>query len=210
VLAELRALLSVDELERAERFYFPHLGREFTIAMGPPRSAHALLDTPADRIRFSTEENGKPAVREPSTNLQFNLSHSGELAAFAFSMDCEVGIDIEEIRPFPEMESVARQFFSPSEIDDLANAPAIDRLTAFFRCWTRKEAGLKATGEGLGADGDRSTAQLWQWHTFNPSPSHVGALAYQGVRRAMRIFSLATRKNCSAKNVFQLNCRRRG
>jgi 4'-phosphopantetheinyl transferase len=83
-------------------------------------------------------------------DIRFNLAHSGSLAVYGFARGCEIGIDVEECRPLRDLESIARNCFSESETSHLLCLDvAEDRLQAFYRCWTRKEAYVKAVGEGL-------------------------------------------------------------
>jgi 4'-phosphopantetheinyl transferase len=209
---ELRALLSPDEQERAGQFHFPHLEQRFAITHGILRILLAhYLGTPADTIGFTASENGKPAVTAPQTRLQFNLSHSRQMVAFAFGLDYELGVDIEEIRLVPEMEGIAHQFFSQGEIEDLMSVPVTDRPAAFFHIWTRKEAYIKATGKGLrlplasfrvsvlernearvlDVGGNPNAVHLWHMYPFEPASSHVGALAYRGAQKTIQIFPLS-------------------
>jgi 4'-phosphopantetheinyl transferase len=101
---------------------------------------------PAD-LAFALGPHGKPTLAHPTSPIRFNLSHSGGFAALALAHGCEVGIDIEAMRPINE--DIAERYFSPFEIAALHALPARERPPAFFRCWTRKEAVIKATGEGL-------------------------------------------------------------
>ena len=83
--------------------------------------------------------------------MRFNISHSGGLAVFAFTLDCEVGVDVEEIRELKDLAEIAARFFCAEETAELMSLPADQRTAAFFRCWTRKEAYIKAIGDGLSA-----------------------------------------------------------
>jgi 4'-phosphopantetheinyl transferase len=143
-----RALLSEDELARAERFHFDWLKRRYIVAHGRLRAILAFhTGIPARKLRFRITQYGKPSL-EPSCDFHFNLSHSDELAAVAVGPN-ELGVDLEFIRPLEDFENVATSFFSVREIDELQRYPAAERLRAFYRCWTRKEAFVKAIGEGL-------------------------------------------------------------
>src|SRR5262249_7275622 len=93
---------------------------------------------------------GKPAVESPSS-LQFNMTHSGDLAVIAFTVHREIGVDVEQIRPLADMQQIANRFFCTEEATEIMSAPQTERERAFFLCWTRKEAYIKATGDGLSA-----------------------------------------------------------
>ena len=147
----LRLLLSDDELARATRFHFDKDRNHYTVTRGLLRKLlAAYLSLPAGGLRFSYAEKGKPALEESQrSSLNFNLAHSHGMAVYAFSRNREVGVDLEFIREDLADEKIAERFFSPSEIDALAKLPADLRKQAFFNCWTRKEAYIKARGEGL-------------------------------------------------------------
>ncbi len=148
----LRALLSAEEQEKAARFYFERDRRRYIAAHAALRCLLArYLQVEPLSICFLTGKYGKPAL-DPAVHpggLFFNLSHSEELAIFAFARDLEIGIDIEVIRPLDDLFSLARANFAPGEYAALSSAPPRLALEAFFNGWTRKEALLKATGGGL-------------------------------------------------------------
>jgi 4'-phosphopantetheinyl transferase len=143
-------LLSRDEIARAERFHFARDRRRFVAARTLLRqiAGNYLSSDPAD-LRFVYGATGKPALAQPESPLRFNLSHSGEIALFAFAMGCELGVDVELERELPEAEGIAERYFSPAERAELRRLAPEERPSAFFRCWTRKEAFIKATGDGL-------------------------------------------------------------
>ena len=147
----LKVLLAEDELSRAARFHFDKDRTHYIVARGWLRKLlAAYLSIGAGELRFSYAEKGKPALAESQRgSLNFNLAHSHGMAIYAFSRRREVGIDIEFIREDLADEKIAERFFSPQEIDVLGKLPADLRKQAFFDCWTRKEAYIKARGEGL-------------------------------------------------------------
>ena len=109
------------------------------------------LDIDPAAVRFVYDKLGKPAL-DSSTHgngLFFNLAHSGELAVVAVTSDCEVGIDVERLRPVRHAEGITRRFFHHGEAADVIACRGQERVGAFFRCWTRKEAVVKAIGNGL-------------------------------------------------------------
>jgi 4'-phosphopantetheinyl transferase len=147
-LARLRALLSEDEVERADRLVMERDRIHFVAARGRLRGLLAeYCSTRPQDLTFAYSEHGKPSLRSAP---KFNLSHSNALAALAVTKDHDVGLDVEAMRTIKE--NLARDNFSPNEQRELATLSAHDRMAGFFRCWTRKEAVIKATGEGFARD----------------------------------------------------------
>lgn len=143
-LARCRALLSGGELARADRFRFEKHARRFAVARAfLRRTLGEVTGRRPESIEITTTEHGKPLV----DGIEFNLSHSSDLAVMAVA-ESRVGIDVERVREKPALQ-IAERFFAPDEIAELHRAPAGDQLHAFFRCWTAKEAYLKARGEGI-------------------------------------------------------------
>ncbi len=144
--------LSVDELARAGRFHFERDKRRFIAARGMLRRilGHYLGENPND-IRFEYTSYGKPSLVTDSgnDNLCFNLSHSGAFALYAITRIKKIGIDIERIRDDVKIEEIAHKFFSQGEISLLGKINKNKRTELFFQYWTRKEAILKARGEGI-------------------------------------------------------------
>lgn len=146
------SLLDHEERARANRFHFEQHRRRFVVARGFLRTLLAqYLEIPPEEVRFSYGPYGKPFLSDAHRNsrLHFNASHSHELAIYAFVQDYEVGVDVEYIKENFASEDVARQFFSTYEVETLLALPETERSAAFFRCWTRKEAYIKAIGSGL-------------------------------------------------------------
>ena len=144
----LMGMLSKDEHARAERFRFDQDRRRFVVARGVLRSLLALyLGLPPQKVQLTYGASGKPCL--PRGVLRFNLD-AGELGLYAFTSSREVGIDVEHVRQLDDMDQIARRFFSVNEVASLEALPESARpSTAFFNCWTRKEAYVKARGEGL-------------------------------------------------------------
>ena len=148
-LDRARALLSPDERERSDRFLIEHARRRFTIARAHLRRLLAgYLAVPPGELVFTYGPRGKPRLE--GARLRFNVSHSRERALFAFTLDREIGVDLEKERAVPDALAIAEHMFARAERERLAAVPAADRAAAFLRCWTRKEAFVKATGDGLG------------------------------------------------------------
>lgn len=152
--AEVDALartLDADERQRAARFYFERDRRSFTVARGALRTLLGrYLDAPATAIQFGYRDKGKPYLVVPGQrDLRFNLSHSGSYALIAVAWDRELGVDVELRRSIPDLVSLAQTSFSPREFAEFRALPITEHTEAFFTCWSRKEAFIKATGEGV-------------------------------------------------------------
>lgn len=211
VVTQLRRILGKDELERASRFRFPHLTNAYVIAHGVLRLLLArYLDRDPARISFVYGAQGKPTV---SDNLQFdfNLTHSEGMAAIALTKGCALGLDLEHLRSIPDLEQIARRYFCTGEAAEIFSLPPGEREQAFFRCWTRKEAYIKAIGDGLvcpldsfqvtvQADrparlvhigGDRAAAANWTLRDLSLAPDYIAALAYPDRPRRLSVFPIS-------------------
>lgn len=148
-------LLSADERARAERFHFELVQRRFIASHGALRQllGRYLGIDPTD-VAFVIDDRGKPrivgAVRTVH-DLRFNLSHSGELALVAVAGGVEIGVDVEQVRTVSNIERLARRYFHAAEADEVLAANGDQRVSLFMRCWTAKEAVVKAYGSGIGA-----------------------------------------------------------
>lgn len=159
----LYGLLANDELERAQRFYFSRDRDHFIVVRGLLRVLlGAYLKISPQTIKFQYSARGKPTLDSNQTDpaLNFNLSHSRELALLAFTYNQAIGIDLEYVRPEIVREQIAERYFSAQETETLRALPENLQPTAFFDCWTRKEAFLKATGEGLSRPLDQFSMSL--------------------------------------------------
>lgn len=193
--------LSADERRRAASFLFPRHRRAFVRARASLRAILArYLGEGPEHLGFVLGPHGKPELADPKSALRFNLSHSGGLALLAVSRAREVGVDVEALRPVPDAEAIAERFFSPAESAALRLLPTEQRLLAFFRCWTSKEAYLKAIGDGLAKplDGfdvavdpgaparllrvacDREEARRWSLLALDAGPGYVATLSAAG------------------------------
>lgn len=140
--------LSVDEARRAARFHFPKDRDHFIAAHGILRQiVGRYLHCNPRELTFSVNQYGKPAL--VNSDLEFNLSHSGNFALLAVTQNRKVGVDVECIRQGISSHVIAQQYFSKAEVAELQSLPMEQRETAFFTCWTRKEAYIKAQGLGL-------------------------------------------------------------
>ena len=192
--------LSADERVRAERFYFERDRKRFIVGRGLLRTILGrYLDIKPSRLQFCYQSHGKPVLAEfGAGKLHFNLSHSQGLALYAVTREQEIGIDIEHVRHIPEADEIVKRFFSARENAVFKALPANQKPQAFFNCWTRKEAYLKAIGDGLACPLDRVEVSLtpgeparlssiadpsldhWTLQELTPACSYVGALAVQG------------------------------
>lgn len=147
----LSKTLSRDERDRAARFHFDRDRRRYVCARGALR--HILgsyIDADPIEISFAYGPHGKPALARNGGSVSFNVSHSEEMALIAVaSSEIVLGVDVEAIRSIPDGDDIARRFFAPREVARMAGLEPSARESAFFRCWTRKEAYLKALGDGL-------------------------------------------------------------
>ncbi len=220
-IEQVEQVLAPNEIDCARRFHFERDARRFVLAHGALRSilARYLGLRPADVV-FHANAYGKPFLspnpRASLPDLTFNLSHSGEFALVALARGRRVGVDIEQVRAEFAGGSIAERFFSPLEVRTLAALPGEQQTAAFFRCWTRKEAFVKARGEGLSLPldsfdvtllpGDRpallcvaddpAEAARWSVHavSIDGTGTYEAALVLEGEPRT--IFAFLYRKNC--------------
>jgi 4'-phosphopantetheinyl transferase len=199
----LLCTLAEDEQAEAGRFYFQIDRERSIVARGVLREILGLyLNRAAQSVSFCRGPQGKPALDGESgiDAIHFNVSHSRGLALYAVTRRREVGIDLEFIREGLEAEQLAGRFFSQHEIATLRALPAGLRTHAFFLCWTRKEAYIKARGEGLsmpldqfevslipgepaallGTRPDSDEAARWSLRDLSVAPGYVSALAVEG------------------------------
>ncbi|MBU0946671.1 MAG: 4'-phosphopantetheinyl transferase superfamily protein [Proteobacteria bacterium] len=144
--------LSADEMKRAERFRFDSDRNKFVRTRTTLRGLLSrYTGVAAKELTFSYNEYGKPYLRTPGKNkaLFFNVSHSRDIALFAFSRNCELGIDIEYMRDDVQCLKLGQRFFAEQEYQALAKLSGNALIRGFYRCWTRKEAFVKAVGAGL-------------------------------------------------------------
>ena len=199
---ELARTLSEDERLKAKRFYFQKDQRRFVVTHGILRNILGrYLKIEPKRLKFSYGSHGKPAIDGVTDghSLYFNMSHSHSLALFAFTWGRKIGVDVEYVRSMPDAEEIAQRFFSPRENAVFRTVPAGKKLEAFFNCWTRKEAFLKAIGNGLSRSldsfevslapeepaqllcvgGDPLEASRWRLRELAPAHGYAGALVVE-------------------------------
>ena len=194
-VAALAGLLSAEEMDRAARFVFERDRRRYIVARAALRQLIArYVGRAPDSVPFRYGKFGKPRL-DGRSGPAFNVSHSEECALIAVSRRGALGVDIEAIRELRDAEDIATRFFAPGEVARLMALPAAVRTGAFFTCWTRKEAYLKALGSGLakpldafevtfGAGepprltvlGDREETARWTVHDLRPVDGFAAAL----------------------------------
>ena len=202
IVEQLRQLLSADEHIRANRFHFEKDRQHFVVGRGCLRMLLSrYLEIPPGEIQFSYGAQGKPQLANAQLNpFHFNLAHSGTLALYAFTRVGEIGVDLEQIRPEFTGDDIAKRFFSPGEVACLNKLSRDLRHQAFFNCWTRKEAFIKAIGMGLSLSLDQFDVTLgpaepaellrtrwnekeaarWSLKALDVDPGYVAALAVAG------------------------------
>jgi 4'-phosphopantetheinyl transferase len=199
------ALLSEAERRRASRVTLHHNRRRFTVARARLRQLlGARLGVHPDSVELTYGERGKPALARAyaDSGLRFNVSHCDDIAVYAFAAGREIGVDVETLRVVPDADAIAALMFSRRESEAYRVLDPRDKPLGFFNCWTRKEAFIKALGDGLyhrlgsfdvslapgeparilrvdSTPGDRCG---WTLYSFMPGPGLIGAVVVQ--RRA--------------------------
>lgn len=202
---QLASTLVPDEQARAERYRLERDRDRFFVRRGILR--HLLgryVGCEAKSVEICYGAYGKPSLAHGcgEGTLRFSLAHSRQMALFAFARGCEVGVDIESVHPMQDADRIAARFFSPREVAALRALPPEERQRAFFACWTRKEAYLKARGVGLSGElgqfevtvvpgrparllsvgGDPRRALDWRLEDLVPASGYAAALAVEGHR----------------------------
>ena len=217
-ISHLQTFLSEDEKQRAGRYHFQKDAFRFIAARASLRILLArYVNASPKQIDFDYSEYGKPYVSRESSDLMinFNISHSERLALIAFGMQEEIGVDIEMHREDFATFDIAQRFFSAVELESLLNLTKLEFKQAFFNCWTRKEAYIKAKGLGLSlaldsfavetADSPNPKLQVseiypadvysYSFHSFEPEHRFSAALAADTshLRAIFLNFSLSSR-----------------
>lgn len=198
----LARTLDPSEGERAARYRFERDRRRFVVRRGVLRRILGrYLGEEPGRLEFTYGPQGKPALGGAARRLvNFNLSHSGGIALYAFAAGADLGVDVEHLKPLPDADQVSERFFSRREHGVYQALTAHQKVRGFYNCWTRKEAFVKAPGHGLShpldrfevslvpgeearvlsVDGDAGWGALWFLREVEPGPGFVGALAAEG------------------------------
>src|SRR5215203_285073 len=202
-------LLSPDEINRAKRFRFAQDSQNFINARGILRLliGKYLEINPAE-ISFQYSEFGKPSIAN-NHSLQFNISHSRNIALFAFTKKFNIGVDVEFVNPNIEVKEIAARFFSTNETKNLLALPEQQQTLGFFYCWSRKEAFIKAVGEGLSFPLDKFEVSLepnkpakllatnwqpkdvskWSIYSLSPEANFVGSLVIEGLLEKVKCWN---------------------
>jgi 4'-phosphopantetheinyl transferase len=209
VLQRLERPLAPDESARAARFVFPNDRSNFIAARGILRELiGAYLQRPPASLEFEYGPQGKPGLHSSGAGapIRFSLSHSHGLALYAFAHNREVGIDLEQVQPDFGGEEVAERCFSKRELTEFRALPAGLWAEGFFACWTRKEAYVKARGDGFQIPLDSFDVSLtpgrqaelhspddarWSMRAFQPAPEFVAAVVGEGKDWGLRYFEWA-------------------
>jgi 4'-phosphopantetheinyl transferase len=199
IIPALVKLLDYAERDRASRFMVERDSVRFIVGRARLRQQlSARLGVPPEAIELAYGRHGKPALGAPyaNSNLRFNLSHSGDLAVYAFAYGRDVGVDVEAVRELRDLDDIAARFFSRRENEACLALDPGDKLLGFFNCWARKEAFIKALGDGLNYPLDSFDVSLapdepvrilriegtpgdnfgWDLSSFSPAPGFVGAV----------------------------------
>lgn len=212
-LDRLSAVLDPAEQARAARFVQPRDRRRYSAARGALRwLLGGYIGQAPTEVQLDYGRHGKPYLIQAETDVRFNVAHSHETALIGVTVGVEIGVDIEHRRAVPELESIARHHFAPGEMARLLAAPPAARQAAFLRLWTRKEAFIKAVGEGLSyplrtfevsleTDGvanlvqvgdDAKEADAWSLIHLEPAPGYVGAAAWRQRGREVSLWRFET------------------
>lgn len=210
--ARLATMLADDERERARRLRRAQDGARFVVRRAMLRSILGWYVgcSPSD-VWFTTNRFGKPALggRAAGLDVRFSATHSHGLAAYAVALARDVGVDVERVRPIPELELIARHHFAPGEYAALCALPHDARTVAFLHCWTRKEAYVKALGVGLSFPLDQFEVSVrpdapaalladradpahvagWAMHTLPLGAEYVGTVSAEGREWGVRLMS---------------------
>jgi 4'-phosphopantetheinyl transferase len=208
----LGSILAADEVARASRFHFDKDRNRYTRGRTALRIllGRYLAVAPGE-IRFQYENHGKPEIAQPDNprGLRFNSSDSGGLVLMAVTAGTVLGIDVERLRPVPDLVTIATRFFSAREVQALLAVSEGKRQEAFFACWTRKEAFLKATGVGLSyplsafsvtvdpdspaemleLGAEKDAAAKWSLRDLHPGEGYRAALAWEGGFRRIELWT---------------------
>ena len=204
-----RRMLSPDEAERAVRFLFPKHRQRFIRARAVMRIILSrYIGIAADKIAFAYGAKGKPELSNElgRPHINFNLSHSSDVAILAVAQDLRVGVDIERVNAELAIDDLAQRFFSAGEVRRLQELPLSERVNEFFGCWTRKEAYTKAMGGGLSVSLDsfevafgpgvpaallatepfRDEANCWSIYDIGVPHGYRGAVSVEGKGHSLR------------------------
>jgi 4'-phosphopantetheinyl transferase len=228
-IQKLNEILSNDEKCRADRFRFEKDKKRFIVRRGILRTILWLyLGVEPWQLQFCYGKNGKPLVADGSNKggIHFNLSHSEGVAIYAFTQDREIGVDIEHIHDVPDMEEIAKNFFSKRENKFFLALPKRKKREAFFNCWTRKEAFIKTLGDGLSypldnfdvslvpgepamllrIDGDSKAATRWSIQDLKPMSGFAAAFASENRGYQIRFMQFSDPSQWGLPPINKIPC----
>lgn len=180
-LGALAGLLRAPERQRACRFRFERDRRRYVVARARLRQLLAArLGTRPASVWLARGSYGKPELaRSSAADWRFSVSHSRDIALYAFCRGREVGIDVEAVHAVQDADAIAARYFPPAELAAFRSLAPRDQALGFFGGWTRTEALGKALGVGLQCASVRGEAPGWRLHSFSPAPGYVAALAVE-------------------------------
>lgn len=208
----LKCILSQDEQNRANSFKFFQPRKLFILARVRLRQILSLYTgILPERMVFDYGPQGKPYLLNSggNGNITFNLSHSGEISVYAFSLNRNIGIDLEKPDRKVDFESLAKRYFSSGEYETIMDLPDGEKQKAFYRCWTRKEAYIKGKGTGIAQLLDKVSVSCapgeparllsnrqepddvhkWSIEDLKEESPYIGALAYEGKGAEVKYFT---------------------
>ncbi len=198
-----KEILSIAEIEKANKFHFLNDKKSYVISHANLRAILSkYLNKDAKKIGFSYNKFGKPFLQDPKDkSICFNLSHSGNFCLIGVTRSDKIGVDIEKInKEFSSLE-IAKNYFSKKEYSEILNLPIHERTKAFYYCWTRKEAYIKAEGKGLSIEldsfdvtisekkvkilriNDSSNVNNWQLYNLPINDEYCASVALYGIRK---------------------------
>jgi 4'-phosphopantetheinyl transferase len=206
---QLSNILSEDELTRAKKFHFEHHQHRFIITRANLRFILSkYLKITAQEIEFIYSEKGKPSLVKTCNQegIEFNLSHTDNLALYAFTKNQKIGVDLEKIKDNCDIENLAKRFFTNNEYQVISNLERKQQPQAFFQAWTSKEAYLKATGEGLGGglenieinlhsqerelvriEGNKQLVENWTLEKIDINDDYIATLAVKNLKKEIML-----------------------
>ncbi len=213
-LDAMRNVLSTDELLRCERS--PLISEQNRFIAGRGSLRHILadyLDTDPGAVQFAYGHAGKPFLTNASHDINFNISHSGDLALIAVSVGREIGVDVELMSELPEMTEIAHRFFADRARAEFLSTPPVDRVQVFYKCWTEKESISKCTGQGITEEYPLPVDDITITR-LSPALGYAASLAVSGSPLNVRTWrwshsalSVDSELPCSAATGVFLYCR---
>jgi 4'-phosphopantetheinyl transferase len=212
-------VLTIAERERAAKFRRP---RDRRLYLASHAALRLLISRytghPAQSLRIVPDATGRPVLDGELSRLRFSLSHSGDLALAALAVDEAVGVDVEQVRGFPDVMDVAQRYFASAEAEGIRLLQPDQRPTAFAVTWTRKEAIVKALGVGLAValesfdtgpaerpasvTGDGARWVNWSVADLRPAPGYVGAVAIQRPNASLAVHQFTWTDTIGESDIF--------